>query len=273
MKKKLTLWILFAPVVLFSQTGVTKDGVITLDFGKKKIQSDTIPTQKADRKGEDDYLKPKKTKKTQTIPGSEEEEAPDFKRDGLFKGLFHAGINGAQVDGDLYYGFKYPGFDGGVGAMVRFHKLLSVSMELNYSMKGARQTFFPNASDSSRQRFQIQWDYIEMPISLNIHDKKLIMFSLGAAPAVMVRYKERNEQGDDNTENPPGGQPRRFDLPVFAMLNFIIKKHFAIGLKYSYTTIPIRPAVNFPATRVRNQYNQVLTIRFTYIMDAVKKKR
>lgn len=270
--KKLTLWIFFLPVVLFAQTGVTKDGVITFDLNKKKPAADTVQKQQPVQQDEDD-LKPRKEKKQRTLPESEEEEAPDFKRDGLFKGLFHVGINGCQVDGDQYFGFKYPGFDGGVGAMVRFHKLLSVSMELNYSMKGARQTFFPQAFDSSIQKFQIQWDYIEVPLSLNIHDKKLIMFSLGVAPAIMVRYKERNEMGQNVTDNPPFGvgQPRRFDLSAFAMFNFVIQKHYAIGLKYAYSTIPIRDA--YPLSRVRNQYNQVITIRFTYIMDSVKKKK
>ncbi|MBL0310532.1 MAG: hypothetical protein IPP77_12925 [Bacteroidetes bacterium] len=122
MMKKLTLWIFFAPVVLFAQTGISKDGVITLDFNKKKTASDTV--QKKQSNQQQDYLKPAKQKKQDDLPQyDEEEEAPDFKKDGLFKALFHAGINGCQVDGDGYSGFKYMGFDGGVGAMIRFHKL------------------------------------------------------------------------------------------------------------------------------------------------------
>ncbi|MBL0310533.1 MAG: hypothetical protein IPP77_12930 [Bacteroidetes bacterium] len=146
-------------------------------------------------------------------------------------------------------------------------------MEINYTMKGSRQTYLPHASDSSQYKFNIQWDYIEVPISISVHDKKLVMFSLGIAPAFMIRYKQRSENGQNETDNPPSGQPSRFDLSVFGMLNFVIQKHYALGIKYGYSTIPIRSSSGYGFSKIRGQYNNVLTLRFTYIMDSVKKKK
>jgi hypothetical protein len=61
----------------------------------------------------------------------------DIHEMGIFRGLFHAGINAAQVDGDNEYGYKYLGAEFGAGVMARFHPYVSASLEINYSMQGA----------------------------------------------------------------------------------------------------------------------------------------
>jgi hypothetical protein len=140
-------------------------------------------------------------------------------------------------------------------------------------MQGAKQKIIPRTDSVSRQMYMMQLDYIDIPISLlNIHDKKLVMFSIGLTPQILVRYKERDEVGDDVT-NSPGNwfPPRRFNLSGFVGFGFVIKQQFYLGGKFSYSFISMRPALS--GTKTNGQYNNVLTFRFMYIMNSIKKKK
>lgn len=269
LNKKLTLWILFFPMFIFAQTTIDKSGTITIDFGRKnkQLQADTTKVTYPEEQEEDaPAAKPKKEKK---VAKEGVEEAPNPKN-GLFKALFIAGLNATQIDGDLDYGYRYFGAHVGVGTLVKFHKNFSVSMELLYNMKGARNR--PNLSlpGDSITRFTIAQDYIEVPVSINVHDKKLVIFNLGLSVGALVRFKQ-TVNGIDQTDNPISGTPKRFDLSAQGGLHFLIKQKFGIGARFSYSLLALRPAFPGP-TKVRNQYNNVVTIRFMYILDAIKKK-
>lgn len=276
MKKKLTLLIFLLPFVAFAQTQY-KDGTISIDFGKKDKKQQPVDTPKPEKfvypsDEEEAELETPKQRREKKKASTDNKDDFDFKRDGLFKGLFNVGINACQVDGDEQAGYRYLGFHGGVGVMIRYHKYLSTSMEINYSMKGAKERIIPNNDPASGQRYLLQLDYIDIPISLlNVHDKKLVMFSLGLTPSVLVRYKETNGAGFNVTDNPPFGQPKRFDLSGFAGFGFVIKQQFFLGTKFSYSFIKMRAA--YPGTKTNGQYNNVLTFRFMYILGAVKKKK
>ncbi|HLP51783.1 MAG TPA: porin family protein [Chitinophagales bacterium] len=281
MKKKLTLLILLLPFVVFAQTGM-KDGTITIDFGKKdKNSQQTQPIDTPQEKPfvypsdeeameERDARTPKKQKRKTTMPNQEDF---DFRRDGLFKGLFSVGLNACQVDGDQQAGYNRLGFSGGVGVMIRYHKFLSTSVEIHYSMKGAKERLVPNRNPAAGQLYNLQLDYIDIPVSiLNVHDKKLVMFSVGLTPSLLVRYKERDLNGMDPVAvNPNYQTPKRFDLSGFAAFGFVIKQQFYLGAKFSYSFLSMRPAL--PNTKTRGQYNNVINFRFMYIMGQLKKKK
>ena len=279
MKKKLTLWILFLPVLAFTQTQYNKDGSISFDFGKKDKQQqvDTPKPEKivypSDEEESEETETPKQRREKRKAEKPDDKDDFNFKRDGLFKGLFSAGLNACQVDGDNQAGYKYLGANVGVGVMIRYHKFLSTSIEINYSMKGAKERFVPNPNPLSAQLYLLQLDYIDIPISLlNVHDKKLVMFSIGLTPSVLVRYKERNGAGDDVTDNPPFGRaPSRFDLSGFAGFGFVIKQQFYLGGKFSYSFLSMRPA--YAGTKTNGQYNNAITFRFMYILSSIKKKK
>ncbi len=282
--KKHTLWILLFPAVLSAQEAP----VFQFDFGKKKKETETKeqenpqPTYSSD--DDEEVIEKKKDKKKkvaddyspnpyQTKPEPQEEK-PDF-RNGLFKGLFIAGLNAAQVDGDEGYGYNYLGAHVGVGVLVKFHKHMSVSMEMLYTMKGAQRRLFNNmAADST---FRIVHDYIQVPLLFNVHDKKFIMASAGLGFGYMVRNRLM-VSGVDHTNPEPNApipsafmiEPNRFDLSALVGLHFVIKEQFALGARFSYSLIGIRDAL--PGSRVRKQYNNVLTFRFMYILNPKKKK-
>lgn len=278
MKKKLTLWILLLPFVAFTQTTIDKSGKITIDFGGKNKQEkvDTPKQEKIVYPSDEEEAEENKTAKQRRAErkASKPETKDDFdwKRDGLFKGLFNVGINACQVDGDNQAGYRYLGFHGGVGVMVRYHKFLSTSIEINYSMKGAKERIVPNPNPLSAQLYLLQLDYMDIPVSLlNVHDKKLVMFSLGLTPSILVRYKERDMTGNDVTNSVGTITPKRFDLSGFVGFGFVIQQQFYLGGKFSYSFLSMRPALS--GTKTNGQYNNVLTFRFMYILGAIKKKK
>src|SRR4051812_33753167 len=119
MKKKLTLLILLMPFVAFTQTQY-KDGKLTIDFGgKNKQQVDTPKQEKTVYPSDEEEAEENKTAKQRRAERKaskpEVKDDFDFKKDGLFKGLFHAGLNACQVDGDNEYGYKYLGANVGAG--------------------------------------------------------------------------------------------------------------------------------------------------------------
>lgn len=287
MKKKLTLWILLLPCLIFGQVEI-KDGALTIDFSKKKgAAQDT--TQKSNTAEDEKPARVKKQKPANDTP--EEEEDPDYKKEGLFKALFIAGLNLSQIDGDNQAGFVHPGAHLGIGALVKFHRNLSASIEIVYGMKGATQKFtqFTSTPDSLSPtsgtfRFKQQWDYIQVPIMFNIHDKKLVMASLGLSLNYLIRNK-LDFQAYDGAGNPTNSlntlqqalanSPNRFDLGGVLAFQFLIKKVFGIGARFEYSLIGLKPSLGEPLTKVKQMRNNSITLRFMYILDpvSIKKKR
>jgi Outer membrane protein beta-barrel domain len=271
--KKMLLMLLLAPAILLAQPSVTKhNGTYTIDFKKKKAAQDsTTVTQTTDDEDEDGtQVKSKKKAKpiARPKPPGYKPYTYDIRHEGVFKGLFMAGLNTCQIDGDNEWGYKYLGAEAGVGVMARFHPFMSVSMEIDYTMKGARSRLL-STSDVSRY-YQVQLDYVSVPVAFNFHAKDIAILSAGLAPGVLTRYKEFNEDGINVTGHSPWGDPRNFDLDIFTGIHFVIKKHYALGFKYSYSLISIRKAS--PGTHVNGQFNNDLTFRFMYILGPVKKK-
>lgn len=269
--KKLLLWLLFlSPVWLMSQE--VKNGTLTIDFGKKKKQAnDSVQQQTNDEEQQDTVaVKPHRAKKQKSIQVKSAGSEYDYKKDGIFSALFHAGFNTAQIDGDYEYGYKYFGFQGGIGALARFHKVVSLSLELNYSMLGGRARL--PASSTNLERYVVQLDYLEAPVAVNLHYKQWLMFTIGMAPGFLTRYKELDYDGINITNRPnPLGEPRKFGMSGFGGVTFIIKQHYALGWKFGYSMIKIRNGES--GTRVNGEYNNFMAFDFMYILHGVKKKK
>lgn len=282
MKKKLTLWILLLPSLIFAQVEI-KDGALTIDFAKKnKQQQDS--TQK-------DAPPPRvKRQKADDAPG--QEEKPDYKKEGLFKAVFIAGVNLTQIDGDYQAGYVHPGAHVGIGTLVKFHKNFSVSLAIVYGMKGATQKYTDlnyqqggsGTAFAGIYRSRQNWDYIQLPIMLNVHDKKLVMAGIGLSANYLVRNKlmfEAYDAAGKPTNNFIGfqqaleRQPSKFDLGAVINFQFMIKRVFGIGAQFEYSLIGLKPSVGQPYTKVRQMRNNALTIRFSYILDpvAIKDKK
>ena len=115
-------------------------------------------------------------------------------------------------------------------------------------------------------------DYNEAPVAINAHYKDILIASLGIAPAYLTRYKELDYDGINITSQLNRlGQPRKFGMTGFASLYVVIKQHYAIGGKFSYSMVKVRDALS--GTRVNGEYNNYLSLDFKYILNRVKKKK
>jgi hypothetical protein len=195
------------------------------------------------------------------------EDDPKTDRSRMFKGIFSGGFTTSQVDGDQTAGyFKFGGLLG-VGTLVKFHKNMSVSLELMYNMRGAKRR--PSLNDPNIPDFKTIYDYLEVPICFNVHDKKLVMFSAGLMPGVLVRFKEY-VNGQDVTDNPRMGEPRRFDLSAVAGLTFLIKGRYGIGGRFSYSLLSLRNPD--PESKARGQFHNVISFRLMYLLEGKQRK-
>jgi len=258
MKKGLLLFICFLPAFLMAQSGTGANST--------PVHKDTvIQTESSEDTDQVVYHKQVRKKIFQTDGKT---AADDWKKNGLFQGLFHVGVNFAQIDGDAYAGFNKVGFDGGAGVLIRFHKYFSTSLEVNYTMWGAQANFVDRVN-----LYETKLNYAQIPIAINFHEKDIFLFSAGVNVSMLVSYYERNELGQNITDTVQP-QPKKIDADVFASLHFIIKKQFAIGLKYSYSMIPFRGVEDryLSETKIHGEYNNTLTLRFMYILSAIKKK-
>ena len=278
----MVLFLFLFPVALMAQE--VKNGTIIFDMHPKKNKApDTTTVQQEQKYPSDEEEEEEQNAKKHRIVKPKPEPSTvsvkeDWRKNGLFQALFHAGFNACQVDGDGYSGYNYFGGEFGIGAMVRVHRFFSVSMEFNYTMKGAKQTLRTDSLSiaTSLQKYQVQWDYLEVPIGLTINavtpkNKQIMLITLGLAPAVMVRYKQFDEDGDNVTNNPPEGQPHRFDLSAFGGFYFVIHKNYAIGGKFSYSITKVRGPNLMGISRLLGEYNNDLTVDFMYILDTGKK--
>ncbi len=267
MIKKLTLLIIFSPLVVFSQSVENKDGSLIIDFKKKeKKETETRDFVRPDEDVDKFAVEKPKAKL--------EEEPVDLNNESLFKGLFSAGMNLSQVDGDSEAGFRKVGAYAGIGTLVKFHKNFSISLELVYSMRGAKPQYrnYTDAAGVNQQnKFDITYDYVDIPLSINVHDKKFVIFGVGLSLGSMVRYKETNVRGIDTTNAPaPFVQPKRFDLAFQTGFTFLIKEQIGIGLKFQYSLLGLRPS--YPLSKIQNQYNNTITLRVSFLLDSKKMK-
>lgn len=264
MYKKLTLLIILFPFVLNAQ----EDGVKPEPKKPKKEDNRIFlpPDHNYDKNAFDNKL-----------PSKTPEESPvDLSKESLFKGLFSAGLNLSQVDGDAEFGYTKLGAYAGIGTLVKFHKNFSASIEMIYSMRGARpkyKTYLNSAGQEVKDRFDITTDYIDIPFSINVHDKRFVIFGVGLNFGSLLRYRETTTLGTDTTNSPaPFVAPRRFDLSFQTGFTFLIKEQFGLGVKFQYSILSMRPAYESPNTRIRGQYNNTITVRFSYLLDPKKMK-
>jgi len=178
-----------------------------------------------------------------------------------------AGMNLAQVDGDEVYGFNRPGLNLGLQAMAPLGSNLFLTLETNYSQKGAYQG--PQSIDETyTAEYDLKLNYVEVPVILHYNDKDILTAGLGFAYARLLdEYEEENSGNTDPYIETKGFKENDW-LALFD-LQFRVYKSFYANIRYSYSMFPIRSrrftAVAVPDNSwVRQQYNNILMFRIAY---------
>jgi hypothetical protein len=246
MKKKLTLWIMLIPMIMVAQE--KQDSVPKVHHKKaKKAVVGVNPSQ--------------------ALPPVQDEVKPDFSKESIFKALFVGGMNFSQIEGSGEARYRKYGALVGGGTVVKFSRRFSVSVELLYSQKGARPEFATNQVTGQKNRFDITSDYIDLPFTFSVHDKKTLMFGAGLQVSVLARYRQTDTAGVDVTAHPPPNseQPHRVDLLGQISGSFFIKQRIGIGVRFAYSLLGIKDAV--AGSNFKRQYNNTISLRISYLLD------
>jgi len=189
-----------------------------------------------------------------------------------FLGAVSLGINLTQVDGDELFGYNKVGLNVGPMVIVPFgkNKNWSVSMELLYSQKGS---YHRGSEDSTTYR--LQQDYAEVPVLVHFTDKKLISGGVGFSYGQLVYYKETTNNFFDTLYHYQTGLANN-DISVIADLQIRIWSKLWANVRYQYsmrsnrTVIVDNPALYPRQPVTRDQYNNVITLRLTWVFNQPK---
>ncbi len=178
----------------------------------------------------------------------------------LFQGGVVAGANFCQVDGDNYAGFFKIGFNAGAVLYTRINNSFAVSMELLFSQKGATSNFRKDKIVSQK----INLNYAEIPILINVFDKKKSHLSAGLSYARLI------SSNDEIITNPSGLYDqtkypfKKYDLNFIAGVNLHLLKGLYGNLRFQYSVLPIRTDIDTRFARDQ-QYNNMWTLRVMYL--------
>jgi hypothetical protein len=189
-----------------------------------------------------------------------------------FLGALSLGMNLTQVDGDEFYGFHKVGLN--VGPMVSMpfgkSKNWSASMELLYSQKGS---YHRGSTDSTTYRITL--DYAEIPLIIHFTDKKLISGGLGFSYGQVVNYKETQNNFYDSVFSYQNSLSN-YDISIIADVQVRLWSKLWLDVRYQYSlksnhTVLVTDPTAYPRTSfTRDQYNNVISIRLTWVFNQEK---
>jgi len=173
-----------------------------------------------------------------------------------FGGGIIAGASTSQVAGDMLGGFNKIGLLAGAYTNLKIKEDLQLQLEIIYIEKGSRN---PNLHKNTIQ--EITLSYVEIPISINLQQKENLGIELGILPAFIMSSK-MNDYFSEIEINPSF---EKYDLGIFAGINYHLSKKIILNSRISNSIIPIRPHVS-GATNGWNkgQYNTVLNFAIHY---------
>jgi len=191
----------------------------------------------------------------------------------IIKGMVIAGGSLTQVEGDEIKGWSQFGFIGGLGAIVPFAgDNWGINLETLFSQKGSFQRKQYDA-DSLTGEYRLRLNYVEIPLYITYTDKDVVSFGLGGYYGRLVGAREEEHSGYQD----PYTDTVKFNNGDFGFLidaRVRIWKHLHVNVRYSQSLTAIRERIFYPQGSdpfARNQFNQVLSLRFVYIFNEGKK--
>lgn len=109
----------------------------------------------------------------------------------IIKGEVFAGGSVSQVDGDFCYGYKRFNPQVGAGALVPITNWLDVALEVMYNPKGALKKDSIVYNSSFNGRYELKFDYVEVPLMFYFTDKERYTIGLGASFGRLVGFSEK----------------------------------------------------------------------------------
>lgn len=173
-----------------------------------------------------------------------------------FGGGLIAGASTSQVAGDMLGGFNKIGFIFGAYTNLRVKENMILQYEITHIDKGSRN---PNIHENNIA--EITLSYVEMAFSIKFQQKENLGFEFGLLPALLIK-SIMNDYSSDIDIDP---KFTKYDLGVFAGINYHLSDKIILNTRISNSIIPIRPHIS-GATKEWNkgQYNTVLSFIINY---------
>jgi hypothetical protein len=186
-----------------------------------------------------------------------------------FYGGLLFGTNFSQVDGDRYAGYHKAGLNFGGIIYTRLDEDLAMSMELLYSQKGSRGHYEEGVPGTNIviKTFQINLNYVEIPIQINYFDKRKSHFGAGFSYSKLINSEENITIFDGATlrNGVTGNYPFNKDNVDFLLTGCMhLNGGWFLNLRFQYSITPIRHDVD-PSYGRTDQYSNIWALRLMYL--------
>jgi hypothetical protein len=205
-------------------------------------------------------------------------------------GAVSAGMNLSQVDGDEKYGFKKAGLNIGPSVIIPFgkDKKWSVTMELLFSQLGSRQkeqymndSIVDTTTSEYYDGYKLKLTYVQIPVMVHFKDKNIIAGGVGLLYGQLIDAQEWEDYNDSRglfkTETNLRSPYTLSDLQAIVDIRLRLYQRLWFNFRYSYSILNLRTRdfVNplYKTVETRKQYNNVITLRLTYIFNEEINKR
>ena len=209
----------------------------------------------------------------------------------IFLGEAFVGYNLSQVDHDHYnvMEFHRSGLQVGVGVLTPIWQKnnfsIDLSLEVLFNQKGSYQAktkqlssiYVTPTHDTIHKtgEYDLRLNYGEVPIMVYFTSKKMVSAGVGFSYArlINVRFKEH---GIDYTKT-KSNEFNSNEFNILADVKIRLWQRIMIGFRYSYSLNPIRTIPEWDyyqdsdileySTKPYDQYNQLFTLRLTYVFN------
>lgn len=152
----------------------------------------------------------------------------------IFKAGVIAGISASQVEGDGYGGYNKIGAIAGGFTNTSIAENASLQLEIYFINKGSQKN--PNTSQGDVDAFNLNLNYIDIPLVLRYHYKKFL-FEGGIYGSRFLNYSMSDENGKRDVGNFPF---KSYDAGGFLGINYAFAPNFLFNLRSKNSLVPVR---------------------------------
>ncbi len=186
-----------------------------------------------------------------------------------FSGGIVAGLNLAQVDGDLYFGYTKPGLVAGFFVRANLKEKLSADIELLYDQKGSIGDAMVESlyAGTYIARCHIGLDYVSVPVTLQ-YRLKAVTFEGGVSYSRLIRTKEWIVATPSVVIDEEKNRFGNSDVCGIIGVSRTLYGNFIANVRFQYSLVSIRPIDRVPegyGYGTTGQLNNLFSFRIMYV--------
>jgi hypothetical protein len=149
-----------------------------------------------------------------------------------------AGLTAAQLDGDLAYGFRQPGFQGGGRVAFFIRPKQQLSLEMTFTQRGSRQLEKPEIGIAG---FNVRTNYIDIPVQWHYNDWKIgddgdeyykVSLNLGLFYGRLINWKASCTLPPCDFFSKRLELANKSDFGWLAGATYFVNQHLGVSMRY-----------------------------------------